>query len=115
MQGSCQKVTQVNPPPVENAVVITRRLFHDDWKVIMSSLKRQTESTFTYHPFHAEKALIIFTYPWNAKSLCSNLGWTSVEKFQVKFEFWSIEKYAGKKLIPSYGGWTFFRGIPIYA
>ncbi|KAA0035766.1 hypothetical protein E6C27_scaffold403G00440 [Cucumis melo var. makuwa] len=100
--------------PLENAVVITRRLFHDDWKVIMNSLKKQTKTSFTYNPFHAEKALIIFSEHQNAKSLCSNTRWTTISKFQVKFEFWSIEKHAGQKLIPSYGGWMSFRGIPIH-
>ncbi|KAA0038069.1 putative amidohydrolase ytcJ [Cucumis melo var. makuwa] len=43
-----------------------------------------------------------------------NLGWTTVGKFQVKFEFWSSEEHAGQKLIPSYCSWISFRGIPIH-
>ncbi|TYK27679.1 LINE-1 retrotransposable element ORF2 protein [Cucumis melo var. makuwa] len=85
-----KKQRSVKLLPLENAVVITRRLFYDDWKVIMNSLKRQTESTFTYHPFNAEKALIIFKDPWNMKSLCSNVGWTSDEKFQNMDTFLQI-------------------------
>ncbi|KAA0063245.1 hypothetical protein E5676_scaffold556G00250 [Cucumis melo var. makuwa] len=47
-------------------------------KQLVVSLKRQKETSFTYHPFHTEKAMIIFSEPWNEKSLCSNTGWTTV-------------------------------------
>lgn len=81
----------------------------------MNSLRRQIKSTFTHDSFHAENTLITFSEPWNAKFLCSKTGWTTVEKFHVKFKFWPIEKHAAQKLILSYGDRISFRGISIHA
>ncbi|KAA0045139.1 hypothetical protein E6C27_scaffold30G001380 [Cucumis melo var. makuwa] len=75
---------------LENTVVIVRRFFHDDWHKILQNLRKQTEESFTYNAFHAEKALVHFS---------SNIP----ETF-----------YAKTKDGPRYGGWTTFRGIPLH-
>lgn len=35
--------------------------------------------------------------------------------FNVRFEKWSFEKHVVPKVIPSYGGWVTFKGIPLSA
>lgn len=44
-------------------VVLTRRLFHDDWDKIVHALKKQTGASFTLKPFHSKKALVSFCDP----------------------------------------------------
>ncbi|KAA0037444.1 hypothetical protein E5676_scaffold808G00040 [Cucumis melo var. makuwa] len=99
---------------LENTVVIVRRFFHDDWHKILQNLRKQTEESFTYNAFHAEKALVHFSSNIPANLLCQNKGWTTVGKYSVRFEKWSSAYHATPKLIPSYGGWTTFRGIPLH-
>ncbi|KAA0040719.1 hypothetical protein E5676_scaffold189G00100 [Cucumis melo var. makuwa] len=97
-------------------IIIRRRLFHDDWSCIMFTLKKQTEIEFSYEPFHANKA-ILTPFEDNANLLCSNKsinGWTTVGNSQVKFERWDTKKHACQTLIPSYGGWVRFRGVPLH-
>lgn len=38
-----------------------------------------------------------------------------MDRFYVKFEKWDQALHATTKLIPSYGGWKRFRGIPLHA
>lgn len=104
-----------NPFNWNNTVVITRRLFHDDWIKIMFNLKKQIGASFTFKPFHPEKALVSFNESVHAKLLCNNTEWTTVGTFYVKFETSSPEKHSSMKLIPSCRGWLSFRGIHIHA
>ncbi|TYK29576.1 hypothetical protein E5676_scaffold655G001820 [Cucumis melo var. makuwa] len=96
---------------------LKRRCFHDDWAKIIDRLRDQTDkkdSCFRYIPFHADKALLFIKDKELAKLLCKNIGWTTVGPFYVKFEKWSKNAHADTKVIPSYGGWTRFRGIPLH-
>lgn len=71
------------------------------------------EKRFSYKPFHSDKVLVQFQDPEIAKLiLCKNKGWSTVGNFFVKFEIWSPLSHARPRLVPSYGGWTKFRGIP---
>lgn len=80
----------------------------------MHNLKKQTEEAFTYIAFHAEKALVNFKSIILANLLCQNKGWSTIGKYFVRFEKWSHDIHATPKLIPSYGGWTTFKGIPLH-
>uniref|UniRef100_A0A9I9CP23 DUF4283 domain-containing protein n=1 Tax=Cucumis melo TaxID=3656 RepID=A0A9I9CP23_CUCME len=102
-----------SPVSLENTVVLVRRFFHDDWYKILQNLRKQIEESFTYNAFHAEKALVHFNSNVPANLLCQNRGWTTVGKYTVRFEKWNPASHASPKLIPSYGGWTTFRGIPL--
>uniref|UniRef100_A0A9I9DN18 DUF4283 domain-containing protein n=1 Tax=Cucumis melo TaxID=3656 RepID=A0A9I9DN18_CUCME len=100
----------------EKTVIVTRRCFHDDWSRIMFSLKRQSEMEFSYKSFQADKA-ILYLNPDHAKLLCSNKsanGWSTVRNYQVKFESWDTNIHSFHFVIPSYGGWLSFRGIPLH-
>lgn len=70
------------------------------------------EMNFNYQRFNVEKAIIFLSEKEQANILCRNKGWNIVGKFYVKFETWSLTNHAYAKLIPSYGGWTKFSGIP---
>ncbi|KAA0058980.1 uncharacterized protein E6C27_scaffold98G001710 [Cucumis melo var. makuwa] len=98
-----------SPDLLENTVVLVRRFFHDDWQKILQNLRKQTEESFTYNAFHAEKALVHFNSNIPENLLCQNKGWTTVGKYSVRFEKWSPAYHATPKLIPSYGGWTTFQ------
>ncbi|TYK05720.1 hypothetical protein E5676_scaffold98G002040 [Cucumis melo var. makuwa] len=63
-----------SPDLLENTVVIVRRFFHDDWHKILQNLRKQTEESFTYNAFHAEKALVHFSSNIPANLLCQNKG-----------------------------------------
>uniref|UniRef100_A0A9I9D488 DUF4283 domain-containing protein n=1 Tax=Cucumis melo TaxID=3656 RepID=A0A9I9D488_CUCME len=60
------------------------------------------------------QALVHFNSNVPANLLCQNKGWTTVGKYMVRFEKWDPASHASPKLIPSYGGWTTFRGIPLH-
>lgn len=55
---------------LENAVVLVRHFFHDDWQKTKHNLKKQIEEDFTYIAFHAEKALVNFKSLVPANLLC---------------------------------------------
>ncbi|KAA0033592.1 hypothetical protein E5676_scaffold440G00100 [Cucumis melo var. makuwa] len=57
---------------LENAVVLVRHFFHDDWQKTKHNLKKQIEEDFTYIAFHAEKALVNFKSLVPANLLCQN-------------------------------------------
>ncbi|KAA0047795.1 nardilysin-like protein [Cucumis melo var. makuwa] len=97
-------------------VIITGRCFHDDWGRIMFSLKKQPEIEFSYNPFQVDKAILSLA-PEHAKLLCSNRnanGWSTVGNYQVKFESWNTNTHSFHSVIPSYGDWLRFRGIPLH-
>ncbi|KGN47664.1 hypothetical protein Csa_018285 [Cucumis sativus] len=81
----------------------------------MRKLKEQTNWSFTYKSFHAEKALVSFENKYQATIMCKNRGWNPVDKFYIKFEEWNTMKHGSPKLVPSYGGWVNFRGILMHA
>ena len=102
-------------PNWTKTVVITRRYFHDDWRKILTKLQEQLDFNITYKPFHTEKAAVSIEDKNLVNLLCKNRGWTTVGKYYVKFEAWNIVKHASPKLLPSYGGWVKFKGIPLHA
>lgn len=69
----------------------------------------------SYSPFHADKAILYLQNPDYSHLLFKNKGWVTVGNFYVKFERWDFEMHAAPKLVPSYGGWVKFRGIPLHA
>ncbi|KAA0051807.1 hypothetical protein E5676_scaffold609G00990 [Cucumis melo var. makuwa] len=99
----------------EKTVVLTRRYFHDDWENIVEKLKEQLDTTVSYKPFHADKALIFFKDIEQANLICKNKGWTTVGHFYVKFEEWNQKAHASPKVVPSYGGWINVRGLTLHA
>lgn len=44
---------------------------------------------------------------------CEN-GWSTVGKHYVRLEKWYFEIHATHILIPSYGGWLHFKGVPLH-
>nr|ADN33672.1 hypothetical protein [Cucumis melo subsp. melo] len=96
-------------------VVLTRRYFHDDWEKIVEKLNEQLDTTVSYKPFHANKALICFKDFEQANLICKNKGWTTVGRFYVKFEEWNQKDHASPKFVPSYGGWIKVRAVPLHA
>lgn len=98
-----------------HTIVITRRYFHDDWTKIINALKEINDSVASINPFQADKALIYFNSDEQANLFCKNKGWVAIESFYVKFESWDQEAHSFPKLVPSYGGWLRFRGIPLHA
>lgn len=97
----------------DKLIVLSRRCFHDDWIKIMEQLRTSNESIDAFNPFHADKALITVWDTDQASLLCKNRDWVTVGQFTVKFEKWSKKEHSTPKLIPSYGGWLRFRGIPL--
>lgn len=79
----------------------------------MESLRESNDSIDAFNPFHADKALINVRDADKARLLCKNKGWVTVGTFTVKFEEWSYAKHSTPRLIPSYGSWLRFRGIPL--
>ncbi|KAA0065895.1 hypothetical protein E5676_scaffold259G00540 [Cucumis melo var. makuwa] len=73
------------------------------------------ETSFSFSPFHADKAIVTFKDPTQATLLCNNNEWSTIGSFYVRFEKWSFKKHAAPILVPSYGGWVSFRGIPLSA
>ncbi|TYK01411.1 hypothetical protein E5676_scaffold29G001110 [Cucumis melo var. makuwa] len=98
--------TLISPPPIIFNTVQPSKIMHN--------LKKKTEEDFTYTTFHVEKTLVNFKSIVPANLLCQNKGWSTVGKYFVRFEKWSHDTHATLKLIPSYGGWTTFRGIPLH-
>ncbi|KAA0047997.1 hypothetical protein E6C27_scaffold385G00620 [Cucumis melo var. makuwa] len=78
-------------------VIITRRLFHDDWSRIMFTLKKQTEIEFSYESFHANKAILTLSED-NANLL-----------FQIR-----VQMDGQQWETPNYGGWMRFKGVPLH-
>ncbi|KAA0039949.1 hypothetical protein E5676_scaffold266G00990 [Cucumis melo var. makuwa] len=117
LKSEIRKEEKKNDIDWEKSIILSRRCFHDDWAKIIDRLKDQTDkkdSCFRYIPFHADKALLFIKDKELANLLCKNIGWTTVGPFYVKFEKWSKNAHADTKVIPSYGGWTRFRGIPLH-
>uniref|UniRef100_A0A9I9CCC9 DUF4283 domain-containing protein n=1 Tax=Cucumis melo TaxID=3656 RepID=A0A9I9CCC9_CUCME len=117
LKSEIRKEERKNDIDWEKTIILSRRCFHDDWDKIIDRLREQTDkkdSCFRYVPFHADKALLFIKDKDLAKLLCKNNGWTTVGPFYVKFEKWSKSVHADTKVIPSYGGWTRFRGIPLH-
>ncbi|KAA0044557.1 hypothetical protein E6C27_scaffold46G003060 [Cucumis melo var. makuwa] len=117
LKSEIRKEERKNDIDWEKTIILSRRCFHDDWDKIIDRLREQTDkkdSCFRYVPFHADKALLFIKDKDLAKLLCKNNGWTTVGPFYVKFEKWSKSAHADTKVIPSYGGWTRFRGIPLH-
>ncbi|KAA0058103.1 hypothetical protein E6C27_scaffold274G004110 [Cucumis melo var. makuwa] len=83
-------------------------------QTIQVNLQETNRGIFYIPCLHAEKALVHFNSNVPANLLCQNKGWTTVGKYTVRFEKWAPASHASPKLIPSYGGWTTFRGIPLH-
>ncbi|TYK13823.1 hypothetical protein E5676_scaffold488G00870 [Cucumis melo var. makuwa] len=94
--GSTAEIFRIDNKGRKCSVLVPEGIDKFGWKSFVAML------TFKHHSHHKR-----------LRSESTN-GWTTVGNYQVKFERWDTKKHACQTLIPSYGGWMRFKGVPLH-